>query len=170
MAEYRELLIVTKMEILKNTLKRITRHWVRDCLYKSIGGVYQYVLRSGSLWHTLSNSIPKNKRNVSLVISKLVSAFSLWLYNLVQPTIISAKKTMIQKVWEGILYRLTYSSFEYLPALQHKYLDCSTSYLKKAALDSLDNNLVVLIFLKSQCLFLNCSSHIYIILSFLLQF
>ena len=32
-----KLFVVTKMEIPKNTLERITRHWFRPCLRKSIG-------------------------------------------------------------------------------------------------------------------------------------
>ena len=47
------------------------------------GVVSQYILRFGSLWHPLSSSMLKNKQIFSLIISKLISAFSLWLYNLV---------------------------------------------------------------------------------------
>ena len=52
------------------------------------GAVFQYILRPGSLWHLLNGSMLKCKRIFSLVISKLMFAFSLWLYNLMQPTII----------------------------------------------------------------------------------
>ena len=61
-----------------------------DFVWSEVSGVVsQYILWSGSLWHTLSSSMLKNKRLFSLVISKLMSVFSLWLYNLVWPTIIS---------------------------------------------------------------------------------
>ena len=49
----------------------------------------QCILRSRSLCHPLSSSMLKNKRIFSLVISKLMHAFSLWLYNLVKLKIIS---------------------------------------------------------------------------------
>ena len=42
------------------------------------GVASQYILRSGSLWHPLSSNMLKNKRIFSLVISKLMSAFSLY--------------------------------------------------------------------------------------------
>ena len=48
----------------------------------------QYILRSGSFWHSLSSSMLKNKQIFSLVISKLMSVFSLWLYKFVLPKII----------------------------------------------------------------------------------
>ena len=67
----------------KNTLKRITRHWIRPCLHKSIGVVCQYIFLSESIWHPLSSSMLKNKQILSLIISKLISTFSLWLYILV---------------------------------------------------------------------------------------
>ena len=78
-----KLLVVTKMKIPKNALERITRHWMRPCLHKSIGGHLLIHFRSGSLWHPLSSSILKNKPIFSLVISKLMPAFSKWLYNFV---------------------------------------------------------------------------------------
>ena len=56
---------------------------------KLLGANSRYNLRSGSLRHPLSSSMFKNKRIFSLVISKLMPVFSLWLYNLVYPTIIS---------------------------------------------------------------------------------
>ena len=37
--------------------------------------VSQYTLQSGSLWHSLSKSMPKNKRNVSLEIFKASVCF-----------------------------------------------------------------------------------------------
>ena len=55
---------------------------------KVLGVASQYILRSGSLWHPLSSSMLKNRRIFSLVISLVMSAFSLWLYNLVEPKII----------------------------------------------------------------------------------
>ena len=58
-------------------LHGITRHRIKHCLYKGI---------KVSSPNTLSSSMPKN---FSLVISKLLSAFSLWLYSLVQPTTLS---------------------------------------------------------------------------------
>ena len=44
---------------------------------KVSGVVSQYILRFGSLWHPLSSSMLKNKQIFSLIISKLISAFSL---------------------------------------------------------------------------------------------
>ena len=76
------LFVVKKMEIPKNTLERITRYWIRPCLHKSIGGRLP-------IHFTLSSSMLKNKRIFSLVIWKLMSPFSVWPYNLVQPKIIS---------------------------------------------------------------------------------
>ena len=47
---------------------------------------FQYFLRSGTLWHLLSSSIPNNKRNIALLISKLVSGSSVWFLSMtVQP-------------------------------------------------------------------------------------
>ena len=48
----------------------------------------QYILRSGSLWYPVSSSMLKNEQFFSLIISKLISTFSLWLYNLMLPAII----------------------------------------------------------------------------------
>ena len=79
--------IVKKMKIPKNTLERITRHWSH--LVSGSRVIFQYILRSRSLWHPLISSMLKNKQIFSLAISKLISVFSLWLYNLVWPTIIS---------------------------------------------------------------------------------
>ena len=70
------LFVVKKMEILKNTLERITRHWISPCLHKSIGGRLP-------IYFTLSSSMLENKRIFSLVIWKLMSPFSVWPYNLV---------------------------------------------------------------------------------------
>ena len=50
---------------------------------KVSGVVSQYILRSGSLLHPLNSSMVKNKQIFWLIISKLISAFSLCLYNLV---------------------------------------------------------------------------------------
>ena len=55
---------------------------------KVSGVVSQYILRSGRLWHLLTSTMLKNKQIFSLIISKLISAFSLWLYNLVYLAII----------------------------------------------------------------------------------
>ena len=44
---------------------------------KVSGVVSQYILRFGSLWHPLSSSMLKNKQIFLLIISKLISAFSL---------------------------------------------------------------------------------------------
>ena len=66
-----------------------TRHWIRPSLHKSSEVVSQYIIRSWSLWHPRSNSMLKINRFFSLVLSKLMSAFSVWLYNLVKPKIIS---------------------------------------------------------------------------------
>ena len=84
-----KLFIVTKMEISKNTLLRGIESDVACA--KLLEVVSYYILRSGSLWRPLNSRIPKNKWNVSLVIPKLVSVFSLWLYNLVYPKIILIK-------------------------------------------------------------------------------
>ena len=73
------------MEIAKNTLECITRHWIRPCIGSGVVSIY--ILQSGSLWHPLSSSMIK--QSFSLVISKLMSVFSISLYNLVEPTIIS---------------------------------------------------------------------------------
>ena len=50
---------------------------------KVSGVVSQHISRSGSFWDPLSSSMFKNKRIFLLVISKLTSTFSLWLYSLV---------------------------------------------------------------------------------------
>ena len=42
---------------------------------KLSGDVSQYILRSRSLWHPLSKSMTKNKRNVSLEIFKTSVSF-----------------------------------------------------------------------------------------------
>ena len=44
---------------------------------KVSGVVYQYILRFGSLWHPPSSSMLMNKQTFSLIISKLISDFSL---------------------------------------------------------------------------------------------
>ena len=55
-----------------------------DLAYKRLSGaVSQFILWSGSLWHPLSITMLTNKRIFSLVTSKLMSAFSIWLYDLV---------------------------------------------------------------------------------------
>ena len=47
-------------------------------VYTKVSGVSsQYILQYRSLWHPLSSSMLKNKRIFSLVISKLMSSFSL---------------------------------------------------------------------------------------------
>ena len=53
--------------------------------YAKVSGIDpHYILRSESLWHPLSSSILKNKRIFLLVTSKLMSAFSLWMCNMVR--------------------------------------------------------------------------------------
>ena len=62
-----------------------------DLAYKRLSGAYkrlsgvvlQFILWSGSLWLPLSITMLKNKRIFLLVTSKLMSAFSIWLYDLV---------------------------------------------------------------------------------------
>ena len=71
-----QLFVVTKMEIPKNTLKRIMRHSIRPCLHKYRGFVSQYMLRSVSLWQPLTNSMLKNKRIFSLVVLKNCTTWS----------------------------------------------------------------------------------------------
>ena len=62
----------------KVALRGITRHWLGTCLRKRIEGCLpQYVLQSESLQHPLSSSMLKNKIIFLLVISKLMSVFSL---------------------------------------------------------------------------------------------
>ena len=56
--------------------------------------VSQYILWSGSLWHPLSSSMFKNEWIFLLVISKLMPVFSLWLYNVVKPKIISINASL----------------------------------------------------------------------------
>ena len=68
---------------------------------KVLGVVFQYILWSGSLWDPPNNNMLKNKRIFSTVISKLTSAFSLWLYNLVNPTIISTN-TPSKNNWRSL--------------------------------------------------------------------
>ena len=69
---------------------KVIRGIESDLIYtKLLGAVSRYNLRSGSLRHPLSSSILKNMRIFSLVISKLMPVFSLLLYSLVYPTIIS---------------------------------------------------------------------------------
>ena len=56
----------------------VLRNIESDLAYTEVSGVAsKYILRSGSLWHPLSSSMPGNKRIFSLVIPKLMSAFSL---------------------------------------------------------------------------------------------
>ena len=48
------------MEISKNTFKHGTES---DIAFKKVSGdVFQYILRSGSLWHSLSSIMPNNKQ------------------------------------------------------------------------------------------------------------
>ena len=72
--------------ISSNVLRGIESGFAYTKLY---GVVFQYIIHSGSLWHPRSSSMLKNKQIFSLIISKLMSAFFVWLYNLVYPTIIS---------------------------------------------------------------------------------
>ena len=61
----------------------VLRDTESDCAYtKILEFVSQYILRSGNLWHLLSSGMLNKKWIFSLVISKLISAFSLVLYNL----------------------------------------------------------------------------------------
>ena len=90
---FMKLFVVTNIEIPKNTLECIAKHQSRPCSYKSIRGrlpIKFTVWRVIAPPHpaSLSRSMPKNKRIFWLVISKRMSAFSLWVYNLVWPTII----------------------------------------------------------------------------------
>ena len=63
-----------------NVLRDI--EWDLSCT--KVSGVFsQYILLSGSLWHSLSSIMLNIKHIFSLIISKLISTFSLWLYNLV---------------------------------------------------------------------------------------
>ena len=68
---FMKMFIVTLMQNL-NTPKCITRYWIRHYLYKSIGGLSQYILLSSNSWYTLSSSILKNEGNVSSGFLKLV--------------------------------------------------------------------------------------------------
>ena len=77
-----KLFVVTKMEISKNTLTHITSHWIWPCISKSIRVCTQYILRSGSLWHPLSSSMLTNKGIFLSLVSKPMTVFSLWLYNM----------------------------------------------------------------------------------------
>ena len=62
------------MEILKNNLFK--RGIESDITFtKVLGDVSQYILRSGSLWHLQSKSMPKNKQNISLEIFKTSVCF-----------------------------------------------------------------------------------------------
>ena len=75
-----------------------------DLAYTKVSGVIcQFILRSGSLWPPLSISVHKIKRLFSLVISKLMSAFSLT----VQFGVANNHITIIREVLEESLYRLT---------------------------------------------------------------
>ena len=56
---------------------------IRSNVLRGIESNLAYKKVSGSLWHPLSSSMLKNERIFLLVISKLMSAFSVWLYNLV---------------------------------------------------------------------------------------
>ena len=78
--------------------------------YTKVSGVSsQYILRSRSLWHPLSSSMLENKRIFSLVISKLMPAFCLWLYrtwcSLKSYQLIHHQR-IIWGVWEESLYCL----------------------------------------------------------------
>ena len=60
------------------TRSNVLRNIESDLPYTKVSGVAsQYILWSGSLKHPLSSSMLENKRIFSLVISKLMSAFSL---------------------------------------------------------------------------------------------
>ena len=89
-ALFTKLFVATNIEILRNTLSNVSRDIESDNVCtKVLGSVSKCILRSGGSWHPISSSMPKNKRNVSLVISELAPAFCLF-YNLVQPTITSS--------------------------------------------------------------------------------
>ena len=49
---------------------------MRSCLQEVSGIAPQYILWSGSLWYPVKSSMRKNKCIFSLVISKLICAFS----------------------------------------------------------------------------------------------
>ena len=69
-----KLLVATVMKISNNTLLKCGIE-SDNAFTKVSGNVSQYILRSGSLWHTMSKSMPKNKRNVSLKIFKTSVCF-----------------------------------------------------------------------------------------------
>ena len=50
------------MKILKNTLERITRHWIRPCSHKGFGVASHYILWSGSSWYPVRGSTLRNKQ------------------------------------------------------------------------------------------------------------
>ena len=69
-----KLFVATMMEISKNNLFKCGIE--SDTTFTKVSGdVSQYILCSGSLWHSLSKSLPKNKRNVSLEIFKTSVCF-----------------------------------------------------------------------------------------------
>ena len=99
-----KLFVVRKMAIPKNTLERIKRHWIRPGLHKSIGSHLPIYFTVWKLMApTLSISMHKIKPLFSLVISKLMSAFSLT----VQFGVANNQITIIREVLEESLYRLT---------------------------------------------------------------
>ena len=103
------------------------------------------------------------------MISKLVPIFSLWLYNLVQPSIISANALSKNnpKSLRGvpILFSLlNFEKFAYCRTLTSRF----SHDLQQAVLDSWDNILVFLILQKSWWFFLNWNLLTFTILSFLL--
>ena len=65
-----KLFVVTKIEI-SEICPNISQEIESDIVFTQLSGsVFQYML-SGSLWHPGVSTIPKNKWNVLLVISKL---------------------------------------------------------------------------------------------------
>ena len=79
---FKNLLYLSSCSLPQRRFHRIRSHVLQgtesDLAYTKVSGVvYQYILRFRSLWHPLSSSMLINKQIFSLVISKLISAFSL---------------------------------------------------------------------------------------------
>ena len=112
----------------------------------------------------------RKKQTFSLVISKLMSAFSLWLCNLVQPTIIltntSSKNNSESLRGVTILSRLLNFG---MSARSTTLISRFSNFLKQVALDSWDNIYFGLPYLSQESMVLSQLQLAYIILSFLLQ-
>ena len=134
-----------------------------------------YILKACS---THQPVMPKNERNVSFVVSKLVSVFSPWLhkfewattYQLMHHNVNSENNSKcLSRV--QISSSLLSSGIFACSARQHKYCDFPTSYLNKWLwIVEIIFILVFLIFLKSRWwFFLNCNLFSYIIFLTVLQ-